>query len=384
MRDGRRATKLALALAALALAVSSRAGLWDTKADAARQEKTLGQTGKNVKVLTDLPESQTFLVMNYISASLGVRCDYCHVNEGGDKWVWESDAKPEKLTARRMMQMQMDINRGNKDILGTSGVAVTCFTCHRGQTKPANSPVLPISITQAQLDAGTAKKPAPAETLPTVEQILDKYVAALGGRAAVEKLKMRVTTGKQVIWNGTEFPFETYQKAPNKSLDVTTRPNNVVVNVGFDGTAAWLQGPRGIRDLGGAQLAQAARDADFYSDLHLRELYPEMAVAGREKVGERDAYVIVSRVSEKRIERLYFDAQTGLLLRIAATTETPLARLPEETVFEDYREVDGVKIPFTVRVSYVDPFIGWTRKLTEVKHNVTIEDSKFDKPAPKK
>ncbi|HVF66257.1 MAG TPA: c-type cytochrome [Pyrinomonadaceae bacterium] len=384
MNDRRGATKFALVSIALALGVSARAGLWDTKADAARQEKTLSQTGKNVKVLTDLPESQTFLVMNFVSASLGVRCDHCHVNEGGDKWVWESDAKPEKLTARRMMQMQIDINRGNKDILGTSGVAVTCFTCHRGQTKPANSPVLPIAITQAQLDAGTAKKPATPETLPTVEQILDKYVAAVGGRASVEKLKTRVTKGTQVIWNGTEFPFETYQKAPNKSLDVTTRPNNVVVSVGFDGNVGWLQGPRGVRDLGGAQLAQAVRDADFYGELHLREQYPEMAVAGREKVGERDAYVIVSRVSDRRIERLYFDAQTGLLLRVNALTETPLARLPEETAFEDYREVDGMKIPFTVRASYVDPFIGWTRKLTEVRHNVTVEDSKFDKPAPKK
>src|ERR1044072_10014089 len=155
MNDGRGATKVALVVVAPALAV-----VCDTAASAARQEKTRGQTGKNVKVLTDLPESQTFLVMNFVSASLGVRCDYCHVNEGGDKWVWESDAKPEKLTARRMMQMQIDINRGNKDILGTSGVAVTCFTCHRGQTRPANSPTLPITITQAQLDASTANKPA--------------------------------------------------------------------------------------------------------------------------------------------------------------------------------------------------------------------------------
>jgi zinc protease len=109
-----------------------------------------------------------------------------------------------------------------------------------------------------------------------------------------------------------------------------------------------------------------------------------MAVAGKERVGERDAYVIVSRVSDRRIERLYFDAQTGLLLRVAATTETPLARLPEETVYEDYREVDGVKLPFTVRVSYVDPFVGWTRKITEIRHNVPVEDSKFAKPAAKK
>jgi hypothetical protein len=81
------------------------------------------------------------------------------------------------------------------------------------------------------------------------------------------------------------------------------------------------------------------RDADLRGDLRLRELYTDMSVVGREKVGDRDAYVIVSRIPGRRIERLYFDAQTGLLPRIAATTETPLARLPDETVFEDYREV---------------------------------------------
>jgi hypothetical protein len=383
MRDGRRATKVALVLVALALGVSARTGVWNDAARAARQEPTVEQTRKNIQVIKGLPESQLFLLMNFMSASLGVRCDHCHVNEGDDKWVWESDAKPSKVTARRMMLMQIELNRGNRDILGASGVAVTCFTCHRGQTRPANSPVLPIAITQADLDADT-KKPAPAETLPTVEQILDKYVAAIGGRAAVEKLRTRVSKGTQVTWNGTEIPFETYQKSPGKYLDVVTRPGGVVVTVGFDGAAGWLRGPRGVRDVTGSQLAALKRDADIRGDLRLRELYPEMTVAGKEKVGERDAYVIVSRVSVQRSERLYFDAATGLLLRIAATTETPLARLPEETVFEDYREVDGVKLPFTVRASFVDPFIGWTRKFTEIKHNVAIEDSRFAKPAAAK
>ena len=211
MRDGRRAAKVALALTALALGVSARAGLWADAAHAARQEQTVEQTRKNTQVLKGLPESQLFPLMNFMSASLGVRCDYCHVNEGGDKWVWESDAKPEKVTARRMMLMQIEINRGNRDILGTSGTAVTCFTCHRGQTRPANSPTLPILPTQAAFDAGT-KKPATPETLPTVEQILDKYVAAIGGRAAIERLNTRVSKGTQVIWNGTEFPFETVRR----------------------------------------------------------------------------------------------------------------------------------------------------------------------------
>ena len=162
MRDERRAMKVALALIALALGVSARVGVWTESAHAARQEKTLGQTGKNIKVLTDLPESQVNLVMNFMSASLDVRCDYCHVREGEDKWDWASDAKPAKLTGRRMMQMQIEINRGNRDILGTSGTAVTCFTCHRGQLKPANSPTLPINVTQATFDAGTKKPATPA------------------------------------------------------------------------------------------------------------------------------------------------------------------------------------------------------------------------------
>jgi hypothetical protein len=386
MNDKSGRLKIASVVIALLFAASARVGVrTGAAARSPQQEKTLGQTGKNIKVLGELPQSQIFPLMNFISASLGVRCDYCHVNGANDKWVWESDAKPTKMTARRMMLMQIEINRGNSDILGAGGAAaVTCFTCHRGQTRPANSPALPHVPTQAEFDAGSKQAPPP-EPLPTVGQVLDAYFKAIGGRAAFEKSKTRVSKGSQIQWDGTALPIEIYRKSPDKYLAVLTRPGNDVVLTGFNGVTGWSQNQRqGLREFSGAQVTQLRRAADFFGDFRLREDYTDMAVAGREKVGARDAYVIVARASDKRIERLYFEVATGLLLRIAATTETPLARLPEETVFEDYREVDGVKLPFTVRASFIDPFVGWTRKFTEVKHNVALEDSKFDKPAVKK
>lgn len=347
---------------------------------AGQGDKPVEQTRKNIQVLKGLPESQLFTVMNYIRASLGVSCAYCHVNASGDNWEWEKDDKPTKTTARKMIQMTFDINKNNRDIFGATG-AITCYTCHRGNTKPITTPPLP----QTPPEGGASGEAKPAASLPTVDQILDKYVQAIGGRAAFEKLTSRVMKGMQVTYDGTSMPVEIYQTAPNKFLSVVTTPKNGLVSLGFNGTTAWMKGPRGQRELRGGQLDQMKRAADFYGDIHFKEIYPGLKVVGREKIRDREAYVVESQVSDTRTERLYFDTQTGLLLRITAITKTILAPIPEQTDFEDYKEVDGVRLPFTVRQSYVDPWVGWTRKFTEIKHNVTVEDAKFNMPpAPPK
>ena len=90
----------------------------------------------------------------------------------------------------------------------------------------------------------------------------------------------------------------------------------------------------------------------------------------------------VSGSTDTRTEKLYFDTQTGLLLRILSITQTLLAPIPEQMDFEDYRDVDGIKLPFTIRQSFVDPWVGWTRKYTEIKHNVPVDDAKFNPPPP--
>ncbi len=367
-----------LKLSALALFLTAWGTVFVTSGLAQRPqgEKPVEQTRKNIQVLKGLPDSQLFAVMNFIRTSLGVSCAYCHVNSGGDKWEWEKDDKPTKVTARKMMQMQFALNQGNKDIFGTTG-GVTCFTCHRGQTKPQVMPTLP----QPPPEGGAAgeAKPETGPPLPTVDQVLDKYVQAIGGEAAFRKLNTRVMKGSHVTYDGTTFPVETYQAAPDKFVTIVTPKQGVVMN-GYNGTVGWSKNPRGQRELSGAQLETMKRAANFYSDIRPRETFPNLTVGWREKVGDREAVVLISKVSDTHTERLYFDAQTGLLLRILTVSQTLLAPIPEQTDFEDYREVDGVKLPFTIRQSFVDPWIGWTRKYSEIKHNVAVEDTKFNPP----
>ena len=339
-----------------------------------QQDRPAGVARKNIQVLKELPNSQLIPVMNFIGASLGVNCAHCHVRSG-DEWLFEKDDKREKLTARKMIQMVLDINRQNFN----SQSQVTCYTCHRGQTTPATLPTLPIT---PPTPPGAAITRPTSEQLPTVEQILGKYVAAIGGRPAFTKLKNRVWKGTQITSDGTSIPLEIYQAAPNKYLTVLMTPRMGTFMTGFDSSTAWIANPRGARTLSGSQLEQAKRAADFFGDLHLQELYPQMTVIGKEKIGEHEVYVIASPVSDKRVEKLYFDTQTGLLLRILALNETMIAWLPEQTDFEDYRTVDGIKLPFMMRLSSVDARSSWTRKFTEVSHNVTIDESKFKMPPP--
>jgi hypothetical protein len=339
-------------------------------------DKPVEQARKNIQVLKGLPDSQLIPVMQFMGTSLGVNCAYCHVNTGG-KWEFEKDDKPEKITARKMIQMQFALNKGNKDIFGATG-AVSCYTCHRGQTKPQVMPMLP-----ASLPAGGAPGEAKAaEALPTVDQVLDKYVQAMGGRAAVEKLKSRVMKGSQVTPDGTTIPVETYRAAPDKVVSILTTPKQGVMMSGYNGHVGWVKNQRGQHELSGAQLAEMKRSADFYGDLRLKEIFPGLEVVDRERVGDRDAYVLASQASPTRIEKLYFDTQTGLLLRIQTITQTMLFPIPEQIDFEDYRDVDGVKLPFTMRQSTVDPRNGWTRKYTEIKQNVPVDDAKFNPPPP--
>jgi hypothetical protein len=332
--------------------------------------KTVGQTHPNVKLLKDLPESELFITMNFIRASLGVSCAYCHVVSSESQWEWARDDKPAKQTALKHIQMTMDMNKAS---FGDEPM-ITCNTCHVGQPKPSALPVLP----QAPPEGGPAGL-RPVAALPSVDQVLDKYIQALGGRVAIEKIKTRVMKGTQIGWDGTAFPLEIYREAPNKFLSSITRPQGLVLQ-GYDGTIGWLKNPRGQRELTGDDLMAIKRRAEFYASLKLKEQYPNIKVTSKEKIGDRDVFVVESVTGKNAIERMFFDIGTGLLLRHQTISKNILAPVPDQVDFEDYRDVDGVKLPFTIRQSFVDPWIGWTQKFTEIKQNITIESTKFDNP----
>jgi len=348
-------------------------------------DKPVEQVQRNIQVLNGMPSSQLLPVMHLMRTSLGVRCDYCHVAEDGKYWM---DDKPAKQTARKMLQMVFEINKAN---FGGQSV-VTCNTCHQGQTKPKAVPIIGQgAFTNTTAVAAGAK---PDDSLPNVELVFSKYIQALGGAAAVTHIKSRVTkatmlrpkiinagTPNAAILNRSEtWMIETYQKSPDKYLAIINTPQGVIYQ-GFNGTVGWTKTPSGQREMSSSELLRLKSQADLYKDLKLKERYSKMTVSGKEVIGDHEAYVIEGLSFDNKIEKLFFDTQSGLLLRRTVYTETKVGLDPEQTDYEDYREVDGAWLPFIVRVSYLDDnHYGTTRKLADVKQNVPIDDAKFDMP----
>ena len=341
---------------------------------AAPTEKTVEQVHTNIQVLKGLPASQLNPVMNYMAASLGVRCNYCHVNKGGN-WDYASDEKGEKKSAREMITMVMGINKnsfkGNPE--------VSCYTCHRGRTSVAHTLSMPLPTPEPRPSQAPATSgSAPAN--PTADQILEKYYQAIGGVAAIEKMKSRVMKGTLVANNGNEIAYEVSQSGPDSVLAVLNSPAGVFER-GFDGTIAWEKSSRGIRDLSAPEVYYLRRYPDIYKDLKLKEQFTRLTFGGKPKVDGRDVYVIRGTTASGRRETLFFDVETGFLVRRTTSMTTPVGTIPEQVDFADYKDVDGLKLPFTIRVSAVDPNYSVVRKFTEIKLNVPLDAKIFNKPA---
>jgi hypothetical protein len=371
-----------LSLVSLSIVVSVEAG-WVSQASqqtapqvqTAPAEKTVEQVKKNIQVLSGLPESQLIPVMNYMGSSLGVKCTYCHVNKDG-KWDYPSDEKPEKSKAREMIKMVQDLNKANFK----GNPAVSCFTCHRGEHEPVRVPQLPIAAPTPFAESAEASA-APKPTPPTADQILAKYTEALGGAAAIEKLKTRSMKGTWLTANGISLGYEVYQTAPDRIYTVLNTPKQGVIERGFNGTTAWEKSARGLRNLEGVELFQLQRYPDLFKDIKLQGQFTRLTFGGREKIDGKDVYVLRGQGKDGKGERLYFDAQNGLLLRRITTIRTIVGLIPEQVDYEDYRDVGGMKLPFTIRVTSIDSFSSSTRTFIEIKLNVPVDETKFNKPA---
>jgi zinc protease len=222
---------------------------------------------------------------------------------------------------------------------------------------------------------------SPAVASPSVDEVLEKYVKAMGGKDALEKLRSRIIKGSFDIETASlSGSFESFAKAPNKSATLISIQGFGDINSVYDGTKGWAKDPfTGLRELSGLELASTKREADFYSPLNFKKNFTKLEVKGREKVASSDAYVVEATPVEGPPEKFYFDANTGLVVRQDSERESPQGKLPAEVYFEDYKEVDGVKIPYLTK--FVTPVFAFTVKLTEVKHNLEIEEAKFNKPA---
>jgi hypothetical protein len=311
--------------------------------------------------------------MNYMSASLGVRCTYCHVNKDGN-WDFASDEKGEKKSAREMITMVTSINKttfkGNPE--------VSCYTCHRGRTSVAHTLSLPLPTPEPRPTAGQNQQSR--EGLPTADQILDKYTQALGGVTALDNLKSRVMKGTVTTANGTELVYELTQSGSDLVLASITVPQSGVIERVFNGTTGWEKNASGVREMAPEEISYFRRYPNLYTDLKLKGQFSRLSVSGKQKIDGRDVYVLRGANVDGRREQLFFDVETGFLVRRITSTTTLVGIIPEQIDFSDYREVDGMKLPFTIKVSAIDPNYSLVRKFTEIKLNPSVDPKRFNKP----
>ena len=345
-----------------------------TPGPTAPSEKTVEQTHKNIQVLKGLPDSQLIPVMNYMAASLGVRCNYCHVNKEG-KWDFPSDEIAEKKTAREMITMVGGINKNNF----RGDPEVSCYTCHRGRTSVVHTLSVPLPTPEPRPSAAPSPT-ASQQVNPTAEQILDKYYQAVGGAEAIDKLKSRVMKGTLITGQGAEIGYELNQSGPDSVLAVLTTPQGVFERA-LTGPTGWEKSDRGLRDLTDFEINYIRRHSLLYADLRLKDEFSRVSFRGKQNIDGRDVYVVGATTTGGARETLFFEVETGLLVRRTSSTRTPVGSIPEQVDFADYKEVEGMKLPFTIRFSAVDPSYSGVRKFTEIKLNVPIDPKRFNKPA---
>jgi hypothetical protein len=246
----------------------------------------------------------------------------------------------------------------------------------------------PLACAQSAATAPSGPKAPPAAAAPasagvpaiTADQVLENYIKAIGGREAWKKLTTRISTGTiDVPAMNLSGLVTVREKAPNRSI-FTVNFNGAVFQQGFDGAVGWSDDPQnGLRVQAGDELAETKRDSDFYHPLDLKQIYSKITVTGTDKIDNRDAYVVEASSGDLGIDKIYFDAQNGLVLRIVGQHHTMDGPATFTEDFSDFREVDGIKLPYTVHQE--SPSSTFTIKFTEIRHNEAIEDAAFAKPA---
>lgn len=324
-----------------------------------KQVETAGQKFKNIKVLTDMPADQMGKVMNQVSASLGVNCAFCHTVD-----QWEKDGKKEKEDAREMFKMTFGINKSYFN----GRPEINCNSCHNGKNHP--QAVFPLVAPKP-----AEERPKQPEKKPTIEEILAKYETALGGKAKLDKITSRQIKGSRVEPDGKTEPEEIWQKG-SKIITQTTYENYVISEI-FDGTNAWKQSNKEKIELKPGEMEQIKRDAQIFANPNLTAVYSKLEFRFFDKLDGNDVYIIQATTADNKRERLVFDVATGLLVRRSASTPTILGNFVYQVDYADYKDFGGVKLPTTTK--FAVPNIYWTRKILDVKNNVTVDDAKFGK-----
>jgi photosynthetic reaction center cytochrome c subunit len=331
--------------------------------------KAAEQVYKNIQVLKGVPADQLIPAMQFITASLGVQCDFCHLEN-----AFEKDDKETKQKARKMIRMMLAINQENFD----GHREVTCYSCHRGAHKPVNVPVISEEKEKVVAEEKMRHEETNPANLPSADQILGRFLQAVGGVEAAARISTRIQKGTLTA-GAKQFPVEVFAKEPAKRATTVHFPGGDNVT-GTNGKEGWLNTPgRPVHAMTAPEVAAARMDAELFFPASLRQIFKELKVEQQGQIDGRPVYVLTGIPENLPPEQLYFDEQSGLLVRVLRFTETPLGLNPTQIDYADYREEGGVKTPF--RWTITRPSGGFTIQIEQMQQNVPIEDSKFAEPA---
>ena len=333
----------------------------------------------NIKSFRGHPADQMNPTMVMFEAALGVGCGYCH---DADATKRELDSNPRKNVARQMIEMVNAINKNSFN----GAARVTCYTCHMGRPTPIGVPhvigeALPPALGE---DYFANLPPAPAVPSMNPTQVLDKYIEAVGGPAALQKTSSLMATGTVTQRRiGRPFPaqqIEISSKAPGMEL-IVTKTGQADNLVAYGPAGNWAKAGNGaVRDLRNAEADATKLEDVFNLPGQLKQLLLEPKMERPEVVFGRELWVVSGRTQNLPRVVAYFEKETGMLRRLRYYMNTTVGPYPTQIDYMDFRDVGGRKVPFTWVNSQVR-----NREFTWAMQNVrvaAVEDAKFAKPAP--
>jgi len=330
---------------------------------------------KNIQLLKGMPVDTFFDAMGMFAASMGNDCTFCHVKEAGFRREAFAEATPRIQRARQMIVMTQTLNKQNFG----GRPRVTCFTCHRGDYQPVDTPSFLIQYGVPLDDPNTIN--FPTEEGVSADQVFDRYLTAIGGRAALARVTSFVAKGTYAGFDTgqEEMPVEIYARAPNQRTWIVKLPERDSNRV-FDGVNGWLVGPDipvPIMTLATGNLDRARIEATLAFPAGITQLYPQWRV-GKTSIGDRDVTIVQGTTPGLLPVNLYFDDESGLLVRVVRWNETSVGPVPTEINYGDYRAVAGIRMPFTWTATQT--YMQMTIRLGDVAANVPVDASRFARP----
>jgi photosynthetic reaction center cytochrome c subunit len=337
---------------------------------------------KNIQVMKRIPVNQFMDTMGFFSAALGLNCTGCHVAESLQDWSKFAEDIPRKRMARNMIRM---VDAMNKTNFGGAR-RLTCWSCHRGAQAPELIPSLAQQYTLPTEDPNAIEIAPGGPKEPTADQVLDKYIQALGGAQRLATLTSFVARGTVEGYDTyhVKVPLELYAKSPNQRTMISHTQNGDAMIV-VDGQAGWVASVnnpvRLLPLMPGAELDGGRFDAALCFPGGIKQALADWRAGfPMTTIDDKDVSIIQGMGAGKTRFKLYFDAQSGLLMRQVRYADTPVGMVPTQVDYSDYREVAGVKMPFKIVITWTD---GQSNiELNEIQPNVAIGSEKFAQPQP--